>query len=113
MSNKVTPTPFFGKKYKRLAKKYPNLGIELLEFENTLLKTPNYGEPLGGNIYKARLASKDKVKGKRGGFRVITYLIIENQDDTEIFLITIYDKSREGTIKKAELIKLVKRIFGN
>ncbi len=113
MSNKVTPTFYFEKKYRKLARKYPALGNELLELENILLKIPNYGEPLGANIYKVRVASKDKGTGKSGGFRVITYLVIESQDETEIFLITIYNKSKEETIKKNELLKLVKRLIGD
>ena len=111
MSNKVTPTSFFEKKLKKLSRKYPSLGEELLSLENILIDTPDHGVPLGANIYKVRVASKDKGKGKSGGFRVVTYLIIETQGDTEVFLITIYDKSKEETIKKPELVKLIKRIL--
>jgi hypothetical protein len=64
-------------------------------------------------FFKSASPVKDKGKGKSGGFRVITYLIIENQDETEIFLITIYDKTKHDTIKKAELIKLINRILGS
>jgi mRNA-degrading endonuclease RelE of RelBE toxin-antitoxin system len=48
-----------------------------------------------------------KVKGKSGGFRVITYVIDETDECTSIYLITIFDKSEESTIKKASVWKLV------
>jgi len=111
MTNKVSTTPYFERRYKRFAKKFPLLDIELLSLENELTKTPQMGEPLGANLYKIRLASEDKGAGKSGGFRVITYLIKECETSTEIFLITIYDKSEESTITKTALLKIVKSIF--
>jgi mRNA-degrading endonuclease RelE of RelBE toxin-antitoxin system len=57
------------------------------------------------------LAARDKRKGKSGGFRIISYLVQEFQDSTEIYLITIYDKSEEASIDKSVLQKLVKSIF--
>ncbi len=111
MATKIIPTPIFESKYKRLSKKFPSLGRELEELENNLLENPELGEPLGANLYKIRLASKDKGKGKSGGFRVITYLLQENSNSNEIFLITIYDKSEDSTITKSNLQRLVKAIF--
>ena len=113
MANKVTPTPFFETKYKRLSKKFPSLDAELEQLEKELKDNPEFGEPLGANLYKVRLASKDKGKGKSGGFRVITYLMQEQNDLCEIFLITIYDKSEKSTIAKSTLIKLVRSIFND
>ena len=111
MRNKVTPTPYFERKYKRFSKKFPSLSSELEDLEQELLSNPKLGEPLGANLYKIRLASQDKGKGKSGGFRVITYLVQELKDSYEIFLITIIDKSEESTISKAALLLLVKKIF--
>jgi hypothetical protein len=51
MSNKVIPTPFFERKFRKLSKKYPAIGLEILELERILLKTPDYGESLGANIF--------------------------------------------------------------
>src|ERR1035437_8336584 len=101
MGNKITPTPYFENKYKRfsiLLKRDPSLSDELEELEKELLENPKLGEPLGADLYKIRLASKDKGKGKSGGFRVITYLVQENKDSLEIFLITIFDKTEESSI---------------
>lgn len=111
MANRVTPTPYFENKYKRLSRKFQSLGSELEELENQLIETPTLGEPLGAGLYKVRLASKDKGKGKSGGFRIITYLIQEHDDSIEIFLITIYDKSEDSSISANALKKLVKTIF--
>jgi mRNA-degrading endonuclease RelE of RelBE toxin-antitoxin system len=46
----------------------------LENLEKELTDNPKLGEPLGANIYKIRVAAKDKSKGKSGGFRIITYL---------------------------------------
>lgn len=111
MANKVIPTPYFETKYKRFSKKFPSLDNELQELENELINNPEVGESLGSNLYKIRLASKDKGRGKSGGFRVITYLVQELENSTEIFLITIYDKSEESSISTLILKKLIKSIF--
>jgi hypothetical protein len=92
-------------------RKFPSIQGELEILEKELISNPKLGEPLGGNLYKIRLASKDKGKGKSGGFRVITYLIQEFTSVFEIYLITIYDKSEDKSIPKKVLIKLVKDIF--
>ncbi len=111
MANSVIPTPFFESKYKRLAKKFPSLGIELVNLEKDLINNPKLGESLGADLYKIRLPAKDKGKGKSGGFRVITYLVKEFQNSHEIYLITIFDKSEEVSISKSLLLKIVKSIF--
>lgn len=84
---------------------------EILGLEETLINNPQSGIPLGANLYKIRLASKAKGKGKSGGFRIVTYLRYEMQDSTEIYLLTIFDKSEESSIDKADLVKIAKQIF--
>lgn len=111
MANKITVTPLFESKFKRFSKKFPSLLQELITLEDELIKNPEMGVSLGANIYKIRLASKDKGKGKSGGFRIITYLITENELSKEIFLITIYDKSEESSIKIPQLLKIIKNLF--
>ena len=86
MANSVLITPYFEKKYKRFAKKFTSLDDELLALESDLKANPKLGESLGANIYKIRLASKDKGRGKSGGFRVITYLVQELQNSCAIYL---------------------------
>ncbi|MCU0468015.1 MAG: addiction module toxin RelE [Arcicella sp.] len=74
----------------------------------SLHETPFQGESLGAGLYKVRLSSKSKGKGKSGGFRIINYIISENNEDTDITLLTIYDKSEDSTMKKNILVKMVK-----
>ena len=71
------------------------------------------GNSYGSNIYKVRLADESKGKGKSGGFRVITYVIEENAESTDIYLITIYDKSEESYIDKDDILEILrfKQIF--
>jgi hypothetical protein len=79
--------------------------------EDILIEKPESGISLGANLYKIRLANKDKSKGKSGGFRVVTYLIYKTEYSTDIYLITLFDKSEESSIDKSELIRLVRQIF--
>jgi mRNA-degrading endonuclease RelE of RelBE toxin-antitoxin system len=57
-------------------------------------------------IYKVRWSAPSKGKGKSGGFRVMYYLLNETEDETEILLLTIFDKSEVETIKKQTAVKL-------
>jgi len=66
------------------------------------------GDNYGGNIYKVRLADESKGKGKSGGFRVINYIIEENAGSTEVYLITIFDKSEEASISKDDIRSILK-----
>ncbi len=68
------------------------------------------GDSYGSNIYKIRLGDESKGRGKSGGFRIITYLVHETTNTTEILLITIFDKSEEATIKKQDAKKLIDTI---
>ncbi len=111
MPNSVKVTSFFEIRYKRFIKKFSTLEAEIDELTKQLLENPTQGISLGAGLYKIRLASKSKSGGKSGGFRVITYLITKNQQNTEINLITMFDKSEEDNINKNALMKIVKKIF--
>lgn len=108
MNNKVLLTAFFLRKAKRLLKKYHSLQKTLLDLERALLLNPKMGVSYGSNIYKIRLADNSKGKGKSGGFRVITYVIEETSDATNIYLITIFDKSEEASIDKNDIKEILK-----
>ncbi len=111
MRNNVIPTVIFEKRFKRFSKKFNSLSEEIAQLEKELMANPKMGESLGAGLFKVRLASKDKGKGKSGGFRVITYLIDETNTGTDIYLIIIYDKSEENSISKSQLMDLVKKVF--
>lgn len=110
VKNKVFLTPHFHKKAKRLLKKYKTLSKSLAALEEDLLANPQIGNSYGANIYKIRVADTSKGTGKSGGFRVITYLVKESEDGTDIYLITIFDKSEEASIKKEEVLKIVRSL---
>ncbi|BAU52841.1 type II toxin-antitoxin system RelE/ParE family toxin [Mucilaginibacter gotjawali] len=108
MANNVRLTAFFLKKAKRLLKKYHTLQFNLSQLEQDLIQNPRLGDNYGANIYKIRLADESKGKGKSGGFRIITYLIQENTDSTDIYLITIFDKSEESSVSKDDIKEIIK-----
>jgi mRNA-degrading endonuclease RelE of RelBE toxin-antitoxin system len=56
MKNKVITTPFFESKYKRLAKKFPSLRIDLQKLEKELILNPKLGSPLGGSLSKIKIS---------------------------------------------------------
>lgn len=109
MNYKVVVTRNFEKQLKRLIKKFPSLKNDLLNLEKQLLKNPKLGVSLGKNAYKVRLAVKRKAKGKSGGMRVISYLELDLiiNDLTNIFLLSIYDKSETENISNSELKNLI------
>ena len=89
-----------------------NSKSEILELERLLIENPRLGIDLGDGLFKIKLAVKSKNKGKSGGFRVVTYLVTENDNNLDINLIVIYDKSEIEDIPKKELLNIIKEIFG-
>jgi len=104
--NVLTIAPF-DKQLKKLVRKYPSLKGEIAGLISQLQTEPNKGIALGNDCYKIRLAIASKGKGKSGGARVITYLAIT---DSEIYLLSIYDKSQQSDIEDKELLRLVDMI---
>ena len=111
VENNVYRTSIFDTDYKRFAKKFASLESEIRNLEKVLIKQPNIGFSLGGGVYKIRVACESKGKGKSGGFRVITYLVDERENGVDIYLITMFDKSEESSIKIAQLKKIIAKIF--
>lgn len=114
MKIKVLTSKNFRNKAKRLLKKYNSLKSELQNLENLLLENPEYGIPLGYDCYKIKLAVKSKGKGKSGGVRIITNVIIKIKIDEEdlkiVGMVTIYDKSEYENISDKELIQLISEL---
>lgn len=86
MSTNIIPVSSFISAFKRFYKKFPSLKNDFLQLELVLLENPKQGESLGSNLYKIRLANKDKAKGKSAGYRIITYLVEERENETTIYL---------------------------
>ncbi|MEO6834176.1 MAG: hypothetical protein ABI378_15790 [Chitinophagaceae bacterium] len=107
MSFSLLPSEKFKKEAKRLIKKFPSLKEELINLGKELAQHPEMGTSLGNNTYKIRLAIKSKGKGKSGGARIITYVVIENQ---EVYLLTIYDKAEFDSLDDKTIKSIVKSL---
>jgi mRNA-degrading endonuclease RelE of RelBE toxin-antitoxin system len=104
MSYKVSSSKGFRREVKPLSKKYRSLKGELATLFDELAENPTLGESLGRSCYKIRLGIASKGKGKRGGARIVTYVIAENE---EVILLTIYDKAIKEDLLPNELNELL------
>ena len=102
--------PEFERRAKALAKKYRSFVDDYNTFLDELERNPFGGTPLGGNIYKHRMAIASKGKGKSGGARVITYNLKQTDADVTITLMSIYDKAEISNVTDTYLRQLVKKI---
>ena len=104
MSYKVIPTEYLKQQVLELKKNYPNIRRDLKELSGILKLNPKSGKSLGKKVYKIRLKSSDISKGKRGGYRIITYVI----DEQEIVrILTIYAKPRKANISDKEIMSIL------
>ena len=113
MSVRVDAFSRFDRDLKRLVKKFRSLANEVDQLIDELEKQPTLGKNLGAGLYKIRLASQSKGTGKRGGFRVVTYYVEQVGDEEVVYLVTIYDKSEEDTIRKEDLLDIVRDAFAS
>lgn len=112
----VKITKNFKSAAKPLLKKYHSLPKDLLKLEKELLQTPRLGTSLGHDAFKIRLTITSKGKGKSGGARVISliettligYAEIKSNEEIQVNLLTIYDKSDVENISDKELRDLIK-----
>ncbi len=107
MSYNVKTLVSFEKQAKRLIKKYPSLKNEIQKLISSLKENPNAGTPLGNNCFKIRLAIASKGKGKSGGARVVSHVIVAKEI---VYLISIYDKSELSTLSPAEIKMLLNQV---
>jgi mRNA-degrading endonuclease RelE of RelBE toxin-antitoxin system len=114
MKIKVITSENFRKKAKRLLKKYRSLKTELQILEKQLLENPELGTFLGRDCYKIRVAVQSKGKGKSGGVRIITHVVVRIKQNSEnikiVGLVTIYDKSEYESITDKEILALITEI---
>ncbi len=92
MSYSIKTIPQFDKQLKRIVKKYPSFTADFIPFVKSLRQTPTLGTLIGKNCYKVRIAITAKSKGKSGGARVITNIVVT---DSTVYLLAIYDKSEK------------------
>ena len=106
MNYKIIPTEYFKQQARELMKYYPNIRKDLKELSRMLKENPKSGKPLGKKVYKVRLRSSDIAKGKRSGYRVITYVLDEQKI---IRILTIYAKPRKANITDKEIINILQQ----
>ena len=101
--------PTFKKQFKHLLKRYKSLEADTDRLVESLLQAPYQGADLGRGLRKVRMSIAAKGKGKSGGARVITLILAYSEDESEIGLLYIYDKSERETLTDAELTELLQR----
>ena len=124
MSCKIITYPLFERSIKKLGKKYRSIKDDYQRLLNELNENPLTGSDLGRGLHKVRMAisASDlgrglhkvrmaisaKGKGKSGGARIITLIISYTQENAEIGLLYIYDKSERETLTDAELTHILR-----
>lgn len=106
MSITVIPTVGFVKELKRISKKYKSILSDIAKLSAQLKENPTMGTDLGQNIYKIRLAISGTNKGKSGGARIITYVVIV---DEIVFLSEIYLKNEHDTVDVNMVVQRLKK----
>ncbi|WP_045217336.1 hypothetical protein [Desulfonatronovibrio magnus] len=106
MSYKLIPTQTFKDEVYQLIKKYPSIKSDLKDLSVILKNNPKAGNALGSNAYKIRIKNSDSGKGKRSGYRIITYV---SDPKMVVWLLTIYSKSRKTSITDQELSRIINK----
>lgn len=115
MSYIVTPTRRFEKDVDFYYRKkgYRKIEEDITEITNKLEQGHLLGNPIedlnlsfNNNIYKVRAVNSSAKVGKSNGFRIIYYVV---KDDEEIFLLTIYSKKDKENISNKDILKLIKQ----
>jgi mRNA-degrading endonuclease RelE of RelBE toxin-antitoxin system len=104
MSYKVVVTSEFAKQAKRIAKKHSGIKADISKLIADLLINPTLGTSLGNDFYKIRMPISGTNKGKSGGARVITYVILNRET---VLLTEIYLKSEYSS---ADINVLIQRL---
>lgn len=107
MSYKVKSIPYFDRQAKRLSRKFQSFKTELSELIDSLETNPTQGISLGNDCYKICVAIKSKGKGKSGGARVITHVMVIRE---HVYLLTVFDKSEKENISDEELQEFLRMI---
>jgi mRNA-degrading endonuclease RelE of RelBE toxin-antitoxin system len=105
MAFEIVLTSDFKKELKQIAKKHKGILKDLNALIEELEENPIKGTDLGQNLYKIRLAISGTNKGKSGGARIITYVLIISET---VYLTDIYLKSEHDTVDVALIIQRLK-----
>ncbi|MCC6803460.1 MAG: type II toxin-antitoxin system RelE/ParE family toxin [Anaerolineae bacterium] len=96
---------------RRLQKRYPHVMDDAETLADRLAAGERPGDRLQGLAYKAykvRIKNRDAQRGKSGGYRVVYYLeIVEQDGGPRVVLVTIYSKSDQRDIPTETLRRLI------
>ncbi len=107
---KIIITEPFGRKLKKLKKKYPNIKNDLNELLSNMEDGGVSGVPIPGlfnKVFKIRAFSSDMKRRKSGGFRLIYY---DKNENCEIYLLTIYAKTKSENIPIQDIQTVLKEL---
>jgi hypothetical protein len=97
----------FLKEAKQLSKKFKLIKADLQQAVKEIETQNDLGVYLGFNLFKKRVKNSSVPTGKSGGFRIIIYQQIENK----IILISIYSKTQKENLSDEELSTLIKSLL--
>jgi len=103
MEYSIKVTGLFEKEFKKLTKRYKSAKEDVQIAVQSIIENPNQGIYIGNNCYKIKVA----IKGKSGGARLITRVLIS---ESSIYLLSIYDKSDKENISNKEIDDLLKSL---
>lgn len=102
MAITIVPTDNFIKELKRLSKKHRGILSDIASLSARLKENPTMGTDLGQNVYKIRLSISGTNKGKSGGARVVTCVLLVLET---VFLSEIYLKNENDTVDVDSVIE--------
>ena len=102
MAVTIVPTDNFIKELKRLSKKHRGILSDIASLSAQLKENPTMGTDLGQNVYKIRLSISGTNKGKSGGARVITCVLLVRET---VFLSEIYLKNENDSVDVDSVIE--------
>ncbi|MDF1884407.1 hypothetical protein JHD49_10680 [Sulfurimonas sp. SAG-AH-194-C21] len=109
MKFRVVEQELYQKARKKLSKQYRHLQDDIDTFLNSINSKDDLGIELKSNIFKTRIKNSDKNKGKSASYRLISYLILV---DNEIHLLYIYDKSKLENLTEKEIDNIILQQIG-
>ena len=100
----VVKQELYKKALKKLSRTYRNIDSDVQEYLKKINSKEDLGVELKSNVFKVRIANRDKNKGKSSGYRLISYLAVVKN---ELHLLYIYDKSRLVNVTEKEIEELI------
>ena len=110
MNVEVIIAKSFAPDFKRLRKKYRSIQSDVDNLICALRENPFQGTSIGRNMRKIRMPISSKGRGKSGGARVITHvMVVAEINSATVRLLTIYYKSDMESVSDSKLLAILKQ----